>query len=405
MAQTENGKQKIEQILLDMLANSLFNAGKPIGNADVNRSLVWYESYVQAVSLTAFVGGTPAGCDEKVLASIRRKLNDALRSAVNVNKEHIRLHKIMTEANIPYVILKGLASAQYYPDPLMRSMGDVDFLIKSEYLDEACKVLEQNGFERYPKEHEKHIVYFDATGHYEMHTIPAGVPDGENGEKIKSMLENIIDDSREVQTDFGTVRVPSHFHHGLVMLLHICSHLAVEGIGLRHLCDWAVFVSHFSESTFKSLFEEKLKSVGLWRLAVVLTQVCIKYLGCPPCDWVGEEQTDSVDGMMADIFKNGNLGQKNPSSLQERLFVNADSTKKSFIKHLFRSVNSIVCFYWKSARKFKVLLPFGWLWFGGRYIIRSIFGKRPKINLKTVRTRANERTDLYEDIKLFKPEQ
>lgn len=404
MALTENATPTIEQILLDLLANSLFNAGRTVNNGDVDWLLVWYESYVQAVSLTAFAGKSPDGCDEEKLTSIRRKLNDEVRSAAHVNKEHIRLNKIMSDAHIPYVILKGAASAEYYPDPLMRSMGDVDFLVDNRNIDAACKALEENGFTRYPKEHEKHIVYFDENCHYELHTVPAGVPDGEIGEKIKAMLENIIDDSRELQTDFGTVRVPSHFHHGLVILLHTCSHLAVEGIGLRQLCDWAVFVSHFSDGEFKSLFEEKLKSVGLWRLAAVLTRICIKYLGCPTCGWVGEEHTDTVDGMIKDIFKNGNLGQKNSSSLQESLFVNAGGAGKSPFAHFFGFLNSIVCFYWKSARKFKILLPLGWFWFGGRYIIRSLLGKRPKISIKAAKKQAIVRTDLYGDIKLFKPQ-
>ena len=55
--------------------------------------------------------------------------------------------------------------------------------------------------------------------------------------------------------------MPSHFHHGLNLLLHTNQHLLGEGLGLRHLCDWAVFAAGFSDEEFRELFEEKLKAV------------------------------------------------------------------------------------------------------------------------------------------------
>ncbi len=402
MVAKEKTAPKIEQILLDMLANSLFNANRPIDIEDINWMLVWYEAHVQAVSLTAFSGTTPNNCDPETINSIREKLKNAVRGVIHVNNEHIRLHKIMTEAGIPYVILKGAASCAYYPDPLLRTMGDVDFLVDRSDVDRACKVLEEKGFKRNPKEHEKHIVYYDETGHYEMHIDPAGIPKGDVGDKIREFFKDIIKESREYETLFGTIRVPSEFHHGLVILLHTCCHLTGEGIGLRQLCDWATFISSFSEEQFCNIFEERLKSVGLWKFAQVLTQTSVKYLGCPQHRWAGVEDTELSEGVIKDIFKSGNLGQKNSTGMQESLFVTGNGEKESLIKHFFSSVNEIVYFYWNFTRKLKFLLPLGWIYFGGRYIIRSFMGKRPKINIKNLKSEATTRTDLYEEMDLFK---
>lgn len=402
MAVIEDNEPKIEQILLDLLANSLFGAGRTIDCDRVKWALVWREAYMQAVSLIAFSGKTPENCDDKFISLIRSKLKNDLRAVMHVNKEHIRLHNIMTEAGIPYVILKGVASAAYYPDPIMRAMGDVDFLVDIVDVEKACSVLEEKGFKRNPKEHEKHIVYFDENGNYELHITPAGVPKGEKGDKVRDLLKDIIADSREYKTDFGTLRVPSEFHHGLVILLHTCCHLTSEGIGLRQLCDWATFVSHFSDESFCRLFEEKLKSAGLWKLAQVLTQVSVKCFGCSEHSWTGVEDTELTEGIIRDIFKSGNLGQKNPTGMQESLFVTDKSKKESSVKHFFRAINEIVYFYWNFTRKFKILLPLGWLYFGGRYIIRSLMGKRSKINIKNIKAQANTRTDLYDELDLFK---
>lgn len=402
MTVKENNEPKIEQILLDLLANALFDAERKIDCNSVKWPFVWREAYVQAVSLIAFSGKTPENCDEGNIERIRKNLKDDLRGVMHVNKEHIRLHKIMTEAGIPYVILKGAASASYYPDPLMRAMGDVDFLIDVSDVERTCKTLEEKGFKRNPKEHEKHIVYFDENGHYEMHITPAGVPKGEKGDKVRDLLKDIIAQSRQYETDFGTIRVPSEFHHGLVLLLHTCCHLTSEGIGLRQLCDWAVFVSSFSDEEFREIFEEKLKSVGLWKFAQVLTKTSVDYLGCKSFSF-GEEIDDGItEEIIKDIFKSGNLGQKNPTSMQESLFVADSGDKKTVLKHFFSSINEIVYFYWGFTKKFKILLPLGWLYFGGRYIIRSLMGKRPKISVKNIKSEVSTRTDLYEEMKIFK---
>lgn len=401
MAVTENSSPKIEQILLDLLADSLFNAGREIDCDAVKWPLVWHEAYVQAVTLLAFSGSAPQNCNEQFLYKMRSKLQSDVRSVIHVNKEHIRLHKIMTEAGIPYVILKGAASAAYYPDPLMRAMGDVDFLVNECDVEKTCVALEKNGFTRNPKEHEKHIVYFDDAGTLELHTTPAGVPKGAEGDNVRKFLKDIIKDSRPRETAFGTIMVPSDFHHGLVILLHTCCHFTSEGIGLRQLCDWAVFVSRFSDDEFCRLFKDKLESVGLWRFAQVLTQVCTECVGLPERSFTGNYHKGLIDDFTADIFKSGNLGQKNATSVQESVLVHKDS-KKSFLGNFIASVNEIVYFYWGFTRRFKILLPLGWLFFGGRYIIRSLIGKRPKISVKKLKDRTDARNSLYEEIKLFK---
>ena len=61
------------------------------------------------------------------------------------------------------------------------------------------------------------------------------------------------------------------------------THFLVEGIKLRHICDWAVFLNSFDEAAFNSLFKNRLKSVGLWQFTLVLSNVCSRYLGAQFC--------------------------------------------------------------------------------------------------------------------------
>ena len=129
-----------EKTLLDILANNLFGAGRKVDFNSVDLNAVWCEAYTQAVSLMAFYNTSENMWDNEKHSYIHKKLSQALTVNTHNDFEHIRIHNIMTQAGIPYTILKGFASALYYPDPLMRSMGDVDFLVDGDYITHDARI-------------------------------------------------------------------------------------------------------------------------------------------------------------------------------------------------------------------------------------------------------------------------
>lgn len=394
---------KHETVLLNLVANSLFNQNKNISFDNINKSFLWYEAKMQTVPLIAL-----SKLDVGIFANpenVKDTLNQAFATNTKIDFEHTRIHKLMTQAKIPYTIIKGFACAAYYPDPLMRSMGDVDFLVNPSDVEKADEVLKNNGFELVKDSHDCHMVYTANGCRYEMHFEPAGIPRGKTGGIIREYLSDAVSGAREINTELGAINVPSPFHHGLIILLHMCHHLTGEGIGLRHLCDWAMFVSSITNEEFCKLFEEKLKNIGLWRFACILTQLCSEYLGCPPKNWVGKSEPQLTRQIISDIFRGGNFGQKSPDRSHESLLLSAKNEESientSMLKQFFASANSIVYSNWKIAKKLKILLPLGWLFYGGRYLMRSFFGKRPKVRLKKVAKEATERKNIYAHLNLF----
>lgn len=394
--------REYEKILLDMLANNLFNAGRKVDFNEVDFNAVWCEAYVQAVTLMAF-----QNYDEEIVRRdnceyIKKKLSHSLAKNAKIDFEHIRINNIMKEAKIPCTILKGYASALYYSDPLMRSMGDVDFLVDMDYFEQANNALKKNGYENTGKNHDVHDVFVGSICRCEMHFQPSGIPEGKMGVKVRKYLSDLLEKSVETQTELGTVTVPSVFHHGLIILLHMCHHLTGDGLGLRHLCDWAVFTASMSEKEFTDMFEKVFKDIGLWEFAKTVTFICNKYLGSPKMKFADEVDEKLADYILIDIIIGGNFGQKNADRSHESLLISNKNEKDvSMLKQFFISANNIVYNNWKASRKLKFLLPFGWLFFGGRYIIRSLFGKRPKIRPNKVAKEAAERIDIYSGLKLF----
>ena len=152
-----------QKALLSLIANSLFGVKAEIPcNTDFNRLLT--ESKQQAVTALALKN---VSMPENVKDANTVFKNITVNSRVFA--DHTLLNNIMTKANIPYTVLKGAASAYYYPDPIFRAMGDVDFLVKKEDIEKATEVLKQNGFKPWEEEHICHIVFRKGKIHLEMH--------------------------------------------------------------------------------------------------------------------------------------------------------------------------------------------------------------------------------------------
>lgn len=392
---------KTEQTVLDLLATNLFGADRSVV-PEFDFSEVWQEAYLHAVPLLAFSSGI-TDMPQDFKAFLRGQFNIIITRNSRRIGEHVFLHKLLTEADIKYTIIKGFACSLYYPDPLLRLIGDVDFLVNPEDFDRAEALLIEKGFTPVKSTGESHKVFVYKGCRYEMHHEPAGVPNGEIGDVTKVLLKEAASSAHSHTTEFGTINVPDKFHHGLIILLHMGHHLNGEGIGLRHLCDWAVFVNSMSRADFCKLFEESLKSIGLWHFACVLTSLCVEYLGCSPEITTAEIDVNSLGAYMLDIIKGGNFGQKDDDRSHQALLMSRENAEKesSSLKNLFSSLNRAVYKNWAWCRKFKLLLPLGWLFFGVRYIVRSLKGKRPEINIGTVISGAQERKNLYKDLKLF----
>ena len=326
---------------------------------------------------------------------------------IRVLHNHSLLHLWMTDANIPYVILKGAASASYYPIPSYRSMGDVDFLVKTEDLERAGKVLEEQGLTPWNEEHISHIVYRGPKMHYEMHFNLAGTPHGEAGDLVREYTVDIFEKATIKKIGVEEAVLPCPFHHGLILLLHTCHHLTGEGVGLRHLCDWAVFENGFSDQEFRDLFEEKLKALGLWRFAQILTRTSIKHLGAEEKEWA-ESDCAVVDNLMEDILISGNFGKKdNNRSIQAMVISERgkDGVGRTSMSRQFRkSANEIIGYHWPSAKNNKLLIPIGWLFFGIRRLIRELEGKRERTDVKRLVDGARQRRELYRQFHLYETE-
>ncbi len=391
--------------LIRIIGKQLFSTGEDLPPIQDYKSL-FTEARQQTVLpiVLSWLDGTIATDEERQKYKVQKAEYQA--SSVRNLYYHKELNKLLSAHDIPYVILKGQASAYYYPDPALRVMGDVDFLVAMSAVDEVDELLVSQGFKKLDgaEKHEYHWAYKKDREALELHWDVPGVPET-NNETIKSYLSDIIEKRRMIQALGGEFAIPAPVHHGLVLLLHTINHMTATGVGLRHLCDWLVFANSLTEEDFVNTFEKPLRDVGLWKFAQVLSKIGVMYFGCEDRDWCKEADESLCTAFLEDVFAGGNFGTKDHTRRSQAKLIRNNVSKKvgngNILTNILISINEKAKRDYPVMKKNPVLLPAGWIIVCVQYFFRIILRKRNNVFEKTIYSDAITRQKLYSELKLF----
>lgn len=196
-----------------------------------------------------------------------------------------QLLALLAKNDIPLVILKGMAAAVYYPAPEMRAMGDVDFLVPREQVEKVYALMLANGYEQYLEKNtsNKHISLQKAGVRFELHRY-FGIFD--SVDKM-AYMDDIL--QKGLQNIEWRTCAESRFPmlpplaNGLVLLEHTAGHFR-DGLGLRHITDWMLYVyTYLTDAFWAKSFLPAAQALGLDVFAQVLTKMCQRHLGWDLC--------------------------------------------------------------------------------------------------------------------------
>ena len=389
-----------QRTLLRYVANSLFDADMPSDDADPAQ--IWREANMQAVFLTAFKNADISSFPESLQLEIRNTISRVLTRNLRIALAHAQISSFLESHGIAHVLIKGYASAEWYPEPELRQMGDIDFYISPDDVERTEALLSDNGYTLIKASHKIHHVFTKDGCRYELHFGIPGMPDGAAGDRCRRYFKTLLSESSIRKTPFGEMRTPSAFHHGLILLLHTAHHLTNSGVGLRHLCDWAVFVSATSgDKEMQQRFSAALHEIGLLRFAACLTELCVQCFGCRAMDIGSIRDPELQDALLEDIFKAGNFGQKDVVRSREAYLITSGKNNGSKLRRLFSVMLDMIYQKWPRSKKYKILVPFGWIYFSLVYALKALSGKKPKLHAVSAVKGAQERTRLYDRLRLF----
>lgn len=242
---------------------------------------------------------------EEAIRRHSKKHQDALQS---IYQEY------ETEGFYP-VLLKGLTMAQLYPEPELRSLGDIDLLLpKAGDYERANKWAESLGC-RLQGDSLYEQAYFRGKTLIENHRLLTYFGIARYDRVLAELIAEITQADSWAYTSIAAQRyrtLPLELN-AVYVFHHILHHFSYLGIGLRQICDWVLLMQTHSDKLQLELFESYAKRFDLLRPMQLFALMAVRHLGFSadifpfalPRD---KRSMELADLIIADTFVGGNFG-------------------------------------------------------------------------------------------------
>ena len=309
----------------------------------------------------------------------------------------LEIKKLFSAEQIPFTVLKGTASAMYYPQPLLRTRGDIDLITLTDDHERACECLEKNEYTRAEagnQENARHIRFTKDGVTVELHRYFSSSLKSEKDYYLQALIEDGINHAG--QSEHGVPVLPDTVN-GLILLSHIAQHID-GGIGLRQWIDFVMFArAVLTDDLWHRSFRQETDRLGYTRLAEVLIRTGQIYLGlCKDlrfCEEVDPEVCEELLGFMLDV---GDFGHKQEE--QDFRYTMVLNKCSGSIKSRFRYLQRTGTNDLKAADAHPLLKPFAWLYKLARYGVKAIRGGRPVSRLLKGIRKSRKHQALFEKL-------
>lgn len=115
------------------------------------------------------------------------------------------------------------------------------------------------------------------------------------------------------------IPVPTPAFDLVFVFLHLYHHFLSGGIGLRHICDWAMLLHAHAKEINHCELEQKLKEYHLLSAWKMFAPIAVEHLGLPSeeCPFYSSKNRKVAERILAFVFAEGNFGRANrPDSIR-----------------------------------------------------------------------------------------
>ena len=324
---------KQQKIFFDFLRFCIGSAKEIPGSL---KEVDWKELYVIAKK-QALLGVLFHGIRRlpKELAPEQKLLMQWMVMAEMIRKQNIRqfqdsvkVCKNFENEGFANCILKGQGNALLYPDPYMRTPGDIDIYLAGgrkrvmQYINKVCP----NQVMRY-----HHVDFPVMKTAIEVHFTPSYMFFPIHNSRMQKWFKEVMGEQCNHRVSlpdgYGEIHVPQVSFNVIYILSHLHRHIFTEGIGLRQLLDyyfvllkWHTDLTNLTDSN-KSLpqmtqintdldaLRHKLKYLGLWKFAQAVMFVMKEVFGLSEDRMIAPMDEREGRFLLAEIMRGGNFGQ------------------------------------------------------------------------------------------------
>lgn len=271
----------------------------------------------------------------KELAPEQKLLMQWIVMAEQIRKQNIRLFldsvkvcQNFENEGFANCILKGQGNALLYPDPYMRTPGDIDIYLTGgrkrvmQYINKVCP----NQVMRY-----HHVDFPVMKTAIEVHFTPSYMFFLIHNSRMQKWFKEVMGEQCNHRVSlpdgYGEIHVPQVSFNVIYILSHLHRHIFTEGVGLRQLLDyyfvllkWHTDLTNLTDSN-KSLpqmtlintdldaLRHKLKYLGLWKFAQAVMFVMKEVFGLSEDRMIVPMDEREGRFLLDEIMRGGNFGQ------------------------------------------------------------------------------------------------
>ena len=294
------------------------------------------------------------------------------------------------------VIIKGAATAVYYPVAESRQMGDIDLVVLGTDVESCKDILGKQGY-ILGEENRRHISFYKNGILVELHRRnPYTVKQTAWYDRMDYVVTK-ADKTKEVSISGYKIPVFEDAYNGLIILTHLLHHMA-GGIGLRQLIDWRMYAENYlTDENWYNTFRLLVEELDIVVFTKVVTRTCQLYLGLrDDITWCQDIDMEACGQLIQFVMERGNFGNKMNFNNQSMDVLVRSSGIKNFVVNLQRQGT----YNWKVLKKCPWLKPFAWFYQGIRYIRRGYEQKISFKDLKRERVLKREMDALFQKMGL-----
>lgn len=240
------------------------------------------------------------------LCGIIRKKNAEL------NSKSAAVSRKFKSEGFPNCILKGQGLAQLYPDPTLRTPGDIDIWLDGG-CDKAIAYVKRYFPECNPTYHH---VDFPITPHLEIeiHYRPTWMYNPFTNKRLQQYFNTSANKefTNTINTPEGDIPTPTLAFNRIYVMLHIYRHLFFEGIGLRQVLDYYYIMQQGMSEKEKAEYISAINRLGLNKFAGALMYVMQRIFALDDAHTPVKPNTKLGKFVLHEIMIAGNFGRYDP---------------------------------------------------------------------------------------------
>ncbi len=209
---------------------------------------------------------------------------DWIGLAHHIESKNLQQQKVMNElsekwakAGCKVMVMKGQANGIYYPQPNYRSPGDIDCYLFEHYA-LGNDIARQVGA-KVDESWYKHSVISYKNETFENHQFFVHTREGKRSKQLEKELEEALSVQDSCFKFHGFVLFPPVQWNAMFLTYHACGHFMSEGLRLKQLLDWGMFIQKEQDKVDWNAFNDFCERHHLRRFAEAASTICVNHLG------------------------------------------------------------------------------------------------------------------------------